>query len=114
MESPIDKPQVEDKIEAAIAALHAEATNETAAARIFDRALDLIRPYHSSVFWGDRMLTLDKSATFRAQLPFQEAVRGTRSSTGANQYASPDGVTWRFNTLIWAARQALKTPGAFV
>ena len=35
------------------------------AARIFDLVLDgVVRPYHQNVFWGDRLLTLDKTAGF--------------------------------------------------
>jgi O-methyltransferase len=31
-----------------------------------------------------------------------------------NQYESPDGISWRYNTLIWAARTCLAVPGDFV
>ncbi len=36
------------------------------------------------------------------------------SSTGANQYESPDGISWRYNTLIWAAKSCIRRPGDFV
>jgi O-methyltransferase len=85
-----------------------------AAARYFDTAVEMIRPYHSSIFWGDRMLTLDKSAGFRADPRFKAAIQAADSSTGANQYTSPDGITWRYNTMIWAAKQALWVEGDFV
>ena len=80
----------------------------------FDAALERITPYHTSVFWGDRMLTLDKSASFRNDPKFKSAVSAASSSTGANQYSSPDGIAWRFNTLIWAAKQASRVLGDFV
>jgi O-methyltransferase len=79
-----------------------------------DNAIRAVAPQHSSVFWGDRLLTLDKSASFREDSKFKAAIQGTDSSTGENQYASPDGISWRYNTLIWAARQALLVDGDFV
>jgi hypothetical protein len=84
------------------------------AAQYFDAAVHQITPYHTSVFWGDRMLTLDKSAAFRADPRFKAAISSANSDTGANQYSSPDGIAWRFNTLIWAASQALLVDGDFV
>jgi len=85
------------------------------AARVFDSVLHkLIRPFHHGLFWGDRLLTLDKSAGFLADPAFQKALMQADSSTGANQYASPDGIAWRYNTLIWAARTCLALPGDFV
>ncbi len=84
-----------------------------AAARL-DEAIMAVAPQHSSVFWGDRMLTLDKSASFRDDPRFKAATKATDSSTGENQYASPDGISWRYNILVWAARQALQVEGDFV
>jgi O-methyltransferase len=104
----------EDEVERAMAILRTHAKNQVIAARIFDKALDLIQRHHSSIFWGDRMLTLDKTVAFRDDPALQQAISEARSSTGANQYASPDGITWRFNTLVWAARQALGVSGDFV
>lgn len=88
--------------------------SEPTPASHFDSAIEAIASQHSSVFWGDRMLTLDKSASFRDDPKFKAAIRSTDSSTGENQYASPDGVSWRYNTLVWAARQALRVDGDFV
>jgi hypothetical protein len=96
-------------------ALCAKATTEKQAAQILDRVLEqLVRPWHHSIFWGDRLLTLDKSAAFADDEVFRAALAEARSSTGANQYASPDGISWRYNTLIWAARSCLSVPGDFV
>jgi O-methyltransferase len=92
----------------------AAADDPVAAAKSFDAALESIRRFHSSVFWGDRMLTLDKSASFRDDPKFRAAVASANSDTGANQYSSPDGIAWRFNTLIWAAKQALLVEGEFI
>ena len=41
-------------------------------------------------------------------------MRDVNSDTFATQYASPDGISWRLNTLVWAARSALHVPGDFV
>jgi O-methyltransferase len=84
-------------------------------AQTFDLALRmLVRPFHHSLFWGDRLLTLDKSAGFLTDQSFRTALAQADSSTGANQYASPDGIAWRYNTLVWAARTCLGLPGDFV
>jgi O-methyltransferase len=85
------------------------------AARIVDSVLrDAVAPHNHSIFWGDRLLTLDKSAGFRDDPRFALAMRQVAGDTGATQYASPDGISWRLNTLVWAARVALQTPGDFV
>src|SRR5271169_2513681 len=96
-------------LEQALRAIRAHGKGELAAARIFDQLLrDLVVPHHKTVSWGDRLLTLDKTAGFTHDPRFKRAVQDGRSSTGANQYSSPDGLAWRLNTLIWAARCALK------
>lgn len=107
-------PTDEERIEWALGALAQFVGNDKLAARIFDRALEFILPHHRGSFWGDRLLTLDKTAGFRDDPAFRRAIATASSSTGMTQYASPDGITWRFNTLIWAARQALTVPGDFV
>lgn len=85
------------------------------AARIFDLVLLIfVAPFHKTLSWGDRLLTLDKSAEFKDDPRFKRSVEQCRSSTGANQYFSPDGIAWRLNTLIWAGQCALKVPGDFV
>ena len=84
-------------------------------ARVFDFVLyNIVRPYHQNVFWGDRLLTLDKTAGFLNEPGFQAALKQADSSTGQNQYRSPQGITWRYNTLIWAARTCMAVPGDFV
>jgi O-methyltransferase len=85
------------------------------AARIFDLVLDgVVRPYHQNVFWGDRLLTLDKTAGFLDEPGFAAALAQADSSTGQNQYRSPQGIAWRYNTLIWAARTCMAVPGDFM
>ena len=110
MSSPEDLAE----IEAALATLRRHAGEERTAARVFDGAIELIRRYHRSLFWGDRMLFSDHAAGFLGDPAFQQAISSASSSTGENQYASPNGISWRFHTLIWAARQALSVPGDFV
>src|SRR6516165_12197624 len=84
-------------------------------ARVFDFVLyNIVRPYHQNVFWGDRLLTLDKTAGVLSVPGFQVALKQADSSTGQNQYRSPQGITWRYNTLIWAARTCIAVPGDFV
>jgi O-methyltransferase len=84
-------------------------------ARIVDFTLrTLVEPSHHGFFWGDRLLTLDKSAGFLDEPAFGNALKQADSSTGANQYASPHGIAWRYHTLIWAARTCLALPGDFV
>ncbi len=89
--------------------------NELSAARLFDHMLrTLVMPFHKSVSWGDRLLTLDKAAAFKEDPRYLQAFAEVNSSTGANQYASPDGIGWRLNTLTWAARHAVPVPGDFI
>ena len=108
-------PPPETTLDEALEIVREHAKNEHAAARIFDAVLsETVVPYHHSLFWGDRLLTLDKAAAFRNDPRFAAAMRDVASDTGATQYASPDGISWRLNTLVWAARNALHTPGDFV
>jgi O-methyltransferase len=109
--SELDPP---DELTPLLDALCVKATSAKQVARIFDRILELVRPHHRGLFWGDRMLTLDKSAEFLDEAAFRAALAKADSSTGQNQYASPDGISWRYNTLIWAARTCLAVPGDFV
>jgi hypothetical protein len=102
-------------LDALLDAICARATSPQEAAKVFDRVLrEIIRPHHHGLFWGDRLLTLDKSAEFRDDATFRAALKQADSSTGANQYESPDGISWRYNTLIWAAKSCIRLPGDFV
>jgi hypothetical protein len=75
----------------------------------------LISRDHKSVFWGDRMLTLDKSVGFQEEPAFNAAFATIRGGHAYDQYASPSTIAWRLHTLIWAARIALSLPdGDFV
>jgi O-methyltransferase len=69
---------------------------------------------HASVSWGDRLLTLDKSAAFKSEPGFAHALSKIRGSHPYDQYDGPDSIAWRLNTLVWAGRCALPTGGEFV
>lgn len=113
--SQIDVPAIPAAPADVLDGLCAGATTPAQAAKVLDRVLrEVVAPHHNSWFWGDRLLTLDKSAEFRDDPVFRAALTRADSSTGANQYESPDGIAWRYHTLIWAARTCLSLPGDFV
>lgn len=70
---------------------------------------------HTSLFWGDRLLTLDKSAGFLEEPAFRAAFEAVRGSHQYDAYASAGTIAWRLHTLVWAAKGALALPkGDFV
>ena len=74
-----------------------------------------MRQRHLSVFWGDKMLTLDKSACFMEEPRFRNAFKAIHGSHKYDhQYDGADTIAWRLNTLCWAARCGLKAGGDFV
>jgi hypothetical protein len=74
----------------------------------------LVRDHHS-VFWGDRMMTLDKSMGFLNDPSFMLAWQAVRGAHEYDQYDDRQSIAWRMHTLVWAARQALQLPeGDFV
>jgi O-methyltransferase len=85
------------------------------AASMFNAMLGkIVRPQHHAVFWGDRMLTLDKSAAFLNDEAFARAYASVRGNHVYDSYDPPNTIAWRLNTLVWAARCALKVEGDFV
>jgi O-methyltransferase len=105
----------EISLERALNVIFKYGNNERDAAPIYDKVLrGLVAPYHRSLFWGDRLMTLDKSAAFRSDPSFAEAMKAVASSTGENQYDAPDKISWRIHTLVWAGLSALKVSGQFV
>ncbi|MCR9192420.1 MAG: TylF/MycF family methyltransferase [Gammaproteobacteria bacterium] len=85
------------------------------AAAQFDHRIDThIVPFHRSVFWGDRLLTLDKSAGFMEEERFASAYGAIRGAHQYDQYASPQTIAWRLHTLVWAAKIGLEVEGDFV
>ena len=69
---------------------------------------------HRAVFWGDRMLTLDKTAGFRADAVAAAAFASIGGSVRYDQYGGTDTISWRLHTLLWAARRGLGLDGDFV
>jgi len=69
---------------------------------------------HRAVSWGDRLLTLDKSAGFREDAAAAQACASIRGSVRYDQYDGGDTIAWRLHTLIWAGRRALRLEGDFV
>jgi len=85
-----------------------------ARARLVNDIVDTLSHDHCSVSWGDRLLTLDKSADFKEEPSFAKAFAAIRGSHQYDQYEGPDSIAWRLNTLVWAGRYALRTGGDFV
>jgi hypothetical protein len=99
-------------------------------AALFQRALAGVQPMgafidfviahllprdHRSIFWGDRMLTIDKAAGFLNEPTFRAAFEQIHGSHQYDQYTSSTTIAWRLHTLVWAARTALSLPeGDFV
>jgi O-methyltransferase len=73
-----------------------------------------MRQRHLTVSWGDRLLTLDKSASFMEEPAFERAYRQIHGSHIYDQYNGSDTIAWRLNTLCWAARCGMKVGGDFV
>jgi O-methyltransferase len=93
------------------------APTETGVARaaLFDRLIgELLPKDHNRVFWGDRLLSLDKSMGFFDDPRFAAAYREIAGSHRYDQYASPHTVAWRLHILVWAARNGLALDGDFV
>jgi O-methyltransferase len=67
---------------------------------------DLLPKDHNAAFWGDRLLSLDKSAGFLTEPRFAAALPAIRGSHAYDQYDSPHSIAWRLHTLVWAAHQA--------
>lgn len=73
-----------------------------------------VRRDHARVFWGDRLLTIDKAAGFLDDPHFARAFTTIKGNHLYDQYTSPDTIAWRLHTLIWAARSGLTIDGDFV
>jgi hypothetical protein len=78
-----------------------------------NEAIESLTTQHLTQSWGDRLLTLDKTAGFRNDPTFEVAFASVKGSHIYDQYNGPDTVAWRLNTLCWAARCGLKV-GSFL
>jgi len=85
-----------------------------AATAALNGAIARVAPMHLSVSWGDRLLTLDKSADFLEEPRFSRAFESVKGSHQYDQYIGSDTIAWRLNTLCWAARCGLRAGGDFV
>jgi O-methyltransferase len=92
----------------------AAALGDSVLTRLVNDTVETIAQDHLSVSWGDRLLTLDKSADFKEEPSFAKAFAAIRGSHQYDQYEGPDSIAWRLNTLVWAGRSALRTGGDFV
>lgn len=77
-------------------------------------ANEVLRNNHHSVFWGDRLLTMDKATGFYENERFAKAFDEVKGSHEYDQYSGPDTIAWRLAILVWAAERALRLPGDFV
>lgn len=81
---------------------------------MFDAVLwEIIAPKHA-VFWGDRLLSLDKAAGFLENPSFLRSYETIRGSHIYDAYDSPHTIAWRLHTLVWAAQTAITKDGDFV
>src|SRR5262249_30206576 len=71
-------------------------------------------PWHGAVYWGDRLLSIDKSAGFMKVPGFDKLLAEVDVGKGCNQYASPDRLSWRLHLMFWASSRAYRVPGDFV
>jgi hypothetical protein len=82
--------------------------------RLVNDTVETLAHDHLSVSWGDRLLTIDKSADFKEDPAFARAFCTIRGSHQYDQYDGPDNIAWRLNTLVWAGRCGLRTGGDLV
>jgi hypothetical protein len=87
---------------------------ESKAACVNDFISDFVSIDHNSVFWGDRLLTLDKSAGFLKDPQFFKAFQSILGNHVYDQYSGPQSVAWRLHTLVWAATEAMHLDGDFM
>jgi len=69
---------------------------------------------HLNVFWGNLLLTLNKSAGFLEDPKFMASFKAIENSHQYDAYRAPGSIAWRLHTLVWAAKSAAKLPGDFV
>jgi hypothetical protein len=93
---------------------HATDDPDALLTRLVNDTAETLAYAHVSVSWGDRLLTLDKSAGFKQEAAFGTAFAAIRGSHVYDQYNGPDTIAWRMNTLIWAGRRACQVGGDLV
>lgn len=73
-----------------------------------------LRPHHRSLFWGDRLCSLDKAMPLLHEPRFAALFAELNGRHQYDQYNGPHGIAWGFAVLTWAAKKALRVPGDFV
>ena len=81
------------------------------ARRLVIETVTALKDSHLSVSWGDRLLTIDKSAGFMQDSNFMRSFDQIRGSQQYDQYDGADTIAWRLNTLVWAGRCAVQVGG---
>lgn len=69
---------------------------------------------HIKVFWGNLLLTINKSAGFLDDPTFARCLREIEHSHKYDAYEAPNSIAWRLHTLVWATQNAAKLDGDFV
>lgn len=73
-----------------------------------------LKANHLTVSWGDRLLTIDKTAGFMEDPKFAREYAAIRGAHQYDQYGGDHTIAWRLNTLVWAAARGLQLNGDFV
>lgn len=76
--------------------------------------LQILTRAHPRVFWGNLLLTLNKSAGFLDDAKFAACLKTIEHSHKYDAYEAPQSIAWRLHTLVWAAQNASKLDGDFV
>lgn len=79
-----------------------------------EQVIQRLQANHLTVSWGDRLLTIDKTAGFLDEPRFAKAYGAIRGAHQYDQYGGNHTIAWRLNTLCWAARRGLRLEGDFV
>lgn len=82
---------------------------------LFDHVVAaVLAPSHQTLYWGDRLLSLDKAQAFLQDPMFRTCFEAIRGSHLYDQYKQDQTIAWRLHTLVWAARCAIAHAGDFV
>ena len=73
-----------------------------------------LKRVHLNVFWGNLLLTINKSAGFLENKKFVICLKTIEGSHSYDAYHAPGNIAWRLHTLVWAAENAAKLSGDFV
>jgi hypothetical protein len=89
----------------AIAGFVAKSPSGAERATLFDRVVaTVLAPSHQTIYWGDRLLSLDKAQAFLQEPKFKTCFEAIRGSHLYDQYKQNQTIAWRLHTLVWAAR----------